>query len=463
MAFLLGIFAALRLLLDMGSSSAFYTFLSQRPRSRRFIVWYLAWQALQLALPFGLIAVCLPAEWITQIWQGESRTLVLMALMAAFTQGSLWQTVIQMGEARRETVRVQLAGVGLAGVHLVAIWFLKLTGMLSLSVVFALIAVEFLVASVAVGRYFVQAPADTKEDTPTVLWRQYVAYCMPLVPYAWLGFISEFADRWLLQNHGGAIEQAYYTVGKEFSLVALLATGSILNIFWKEIAEAHHQGNYERMSELYRKVSRTLYFIGAAIAGYLIPCSADMLLLLQGPAYTEGAITVTIMFLYPLQQSLGQVGSAMLMATERISLYVRIGMYSAVASIIATYFVLTPTDATVPGLGWGSEGLALKIVVTQAVAVNVMAWLIARIWNWRFDWHHQPASLLLCLGVGWLAHAFVNAMLPAAETVGTLALAGVVYSFLLAFSVYALPTLVGLTRAEVSTMAQTTLRRVIAK
>ena len=42
-AFLMGSFVAIKTLLDLGTSSAFYTFLSQKPRGSYFILIYIIW------------------------------------------------------------------------------------------------------------------------------------------------------------------------------------------------------------------------------------------------------------------------------------------------------------------------------------------------------------------------------------------------------------------------------------
>src|SRR5207302_5348904 len=123
----------------------------------------------------------------------------------------------------------------------------------------------------------------------------------------WIGFAYEFADRWLLQGYGGSVQQAYYAVSAQFAAIALLATGSILSIFWKEIAEAHHRGDHVRTGMLYKKVSRLLFVIGAVIAGFLLPWAQDLLRLLLGAAYVGGPSTLAIMFLYPIHQSMGQI------------------------------------------------------------------------------------------------------------------------------------------------------------
>jgi O-antigen/teichoic acid export membrane protein len=89
MMFPLGTFAAARQLLDMGSSTAFFTLLSQRHRSGRFVVWYLAWLGIQFLVPAVLVGLLFPAAWVELIWKGELRSLVLLAILAAYLQSVL--------------------------------------------------------------------------------------------------------------------------------------------------------------------------------------------------------------------------------------------------------------------------------------------------------------------------------------------------------------------------------------
>lgn len=452
MAFLLGTFLGIRQLLDMGSSSAFFTFLSQRPRSKRFVRSFFAWLAVQFLVPLCVIGLLFPIQWIETIWHGEQRGLVLLAFAAAFLQNSVWPVVQQVGEAQRQTLWAQGVGVVVVGAHLLAVVLLWWLGVLGLYAIFAAVALEYLLAAIVAHKRFTYAPVSeiaSTHNTPAPVFRKYVSYCLPLIPYSWIGFAYEFADRWLLQNYGGSVEQAYYAVGAQFAGIALIATSSILRIFWKEIAEAHHQGNHARTGSLYQKVSRLLFLVGAMVAGFFIPWAEDLLRMILGTAYVGGATTLAIMFLYPIHQSMGQIGGTMLYATERVSLQVVTGIVFMILSMGVTYLVLAPEDAFVPGLGLASEGLALKMVAMQFIQVNVIAYIIARIWNWPFDWVYQPVSLLGCVGFGWLAHVAVTDLasstwsLPALMGVG-----GLLYLLLMAAFVYAMPWLAGLTRDE---------------
>lgn len=460
MAFLLGTFMGLRQLLDMGSSSAFFTFLSQRPRSKRFIMSFFVWLAIQFAIPLCVIGLLLPAQWVETIWQGEHRNLVLLAFAAAFLQNSVWPVFQQAGESQRQTLWVQGVGVAVAGIHLLAVFLLWWLGNLGLYSIFAVIALEYSLAAVMAHRRFQYRRSDLLDGVPEPGFRKYLSYCLPMISYSAIGFAYTFADKWLLQIYGGGVQQAYYAVGAQFSGIALIATSSILSIFWKEIAEAHHRGDRARVGKLYRKVSRLLFLVGAMIAGFLIPWSEPLLRLMLGAAYAGGAMTMAIMFLYPVHQSMGQIGGTMLLATERVSLQVIIGIVFMVVSMAVTYLVLAPGNATVPGLGLAAGGLALKMVVMQLIQVNVIAYIIARIWDWPFDWVYQPVSLLGCAGLGWVAHAastcLASGTWPLPVVMG---LGGLVYLFLMAAFVCAMPWLAGLTQDELLSDAGKVARR----
>src|SRR4051812_3568071 len=111
--FLLGTFLAIRQLMDVGTSTAFYTFMSQRPRGPSFLKIYAAWIALQFAVPFVLVALLMPQQWIDLVWLGQHKDIVLLGFAATFMQQQAWQAVTQIGESRRLTHRVQAFNVSI--------------------------------------------------------------------------------------------------------------------------------------------------------------------------------------------------------------------------------------------------------------------------------------------------------------------------------------------------------------
>jgi O-antigen/teichoic acid export membrane protein len=464
LAFLLGSFLALRSVMDMGASTAFFTFMSQRPRPKRFVSGYFRWLGVQLLVTLLIIGVLLPSPWVNSIWRGEARSLVILALVASFMQDNVWAVLQQAAESQRQTLKVQGIGVAVVSAHLLLVILLWATDRLRLSTVFALIALEYLLAGACAYKFCIArfaAQTRTEEDEPGSVVRRYLAYCLPLVPYSWLSFAYVFADRWLLQNYGGRVQQAFYSIGAQFSAVALLATSSILQVFWKEMAEAHHTGDHLRTHGLYQRVSRIMFMVSAMIACFFIPWSREILGTVLGGTYVAGAATLSVMLLYPIHQSMGLINTTALYATERAATVVKVGTAFMLFGMLVTYFVLAPADAPVPGLGLGSVGLALKLIVLQMVQMNVLGYLVARAFGWKFEWSHQLLSVLGCGALSWVAHAAALTALPGAQQLAlSMGVGGLLYLLLVAAFVYASPQLVGLTRMTLTPEVRTLLRQV---
>lgn len=450
MMFLLGTFAAIRQLLDMGSSSAIFTFLSQGYRSRRFVVWYFSWLGFQFLVTLMAVGLLFPTSWIELIWKGEQRSLVVFAFLAAYMQSTLWSIIQRMGESQRLTHRVQGVAVIVALVHFLLMSLAWWGGWLNVAMIFTLTIIEWMVAVTVIIKQL-RFPESTDEiETPRSILAEFWRYCIPLIPYSWFGFAYEFADRWLMQTYAGSVQQAYYSVAYQFGAVAGIATTSILNIFWKEIAEAHHQNNQERASLLYRKVSRGLFFVAAAGAGFLAPWAEPILRLTLGEAYVGGDMTLAVMFFYPLHQSMGQIGGTMALATGRISPYVKMGMVFMASSIVVTYFVLATPGAPLPGLGLGSLGLAGKMVVMQIIQVNAMAYYLSRSLEIKFDWLFQPLAALACLAAGLLAYAVTHTLFDVGSQFWLVLLgAGLLYAVVVLLLVWLAPGLAGMERIDI--------------
>lgn len=461
MAFLLGSFMGILSLLNMGSSSAFFTFMSQRTRSKRFVWSFFCWIAFQLLATLIVVGLLFPDEWVENIWLGQELSLVLLSFVAIFMQGTVWSVIQQAGESQKRTYWVQSIALAVTFIHLVAIVLLWLLGSLGLFAIFLAILIEYTLAAIIVHRKYKYSPdqlANETDNTEENILKKYLNYCLPLIPYSWITFAYIFIDRWLLQYYNGSVEQAYYAIAAQFAAIALIFTTSIMQIFWKEISEAIAQGNDDRVRQLYKKVSRLLFFISAVIAGYLMPISDVIIRNILGENYLGGALTLAIMFIYPIYQSMGQVGGTMLYASEKVSIQSIIGISFMIGSMIVTYWVLAPSDAFVPGLGLGSEGLALKMVTMQFIQVNFTAYIISRIWHWEFDWIHQPISLICCLGLGWTVNFILSGFSDIFSWFIILLLSGCSYILLVMLLVYMLPWLIDMTRKEIHSIANSGVR-----
>jgi O-antigen/teichoic acid export membrane protein len=453
--FLLGSFTAANQLFDMGTSSAFYTLISRRARGPQFFVAYLGWTVFQFATVTLTVGLLCPEKVIGQIWVGQNRSSVLLAFGVSFLVNQAWGTVSQLGEASRKTLGVQAAAIAQAVAHFALVAGLAYKGRLSAAAVLWLLIFEHFVLAAASGPRWIRhrlTVSDAEDDYRAVI-REFVQYSKPLAAYAWLGFFYAFADRWMLQRTGGAAEQGFFSVGQQFAAVSLIATTSILKVFWKEIAEATEQGDRRRMERLYSLVSRSLYWTGAWISCLLIPYSREILRWTVGQGYEAAWISMAIMLVFPIHQSLGQTQGAFFYASSETRSYVRIGLVSMAASIPLTYLATAPRSATIGGLELGALGVAIKLVLVQVVQVNVQAYVIARQQGWTYHYSYQAGILAGLLALSWGAKVAASGALAAHGISSPIAVAATgagLYVLLSLGLLYHSPSIAGLTRADVT-------------
>ncbi len=404
MMFLIASFFAVYQLINLGTLNAFFTFLSEYQRDLRFVVWFVVWLFFQLLLLLLAILIVFPVEWISLIWKQDNRLLVCLALAATFWQSVVWNTVTKMCEASRLTKLAQGASVIASVTNLTLLFFCNFLDVLNIEVAFSLIVLVWGLASLTVFSSLRFPNASSKSQSFSSTIELYASYCIPLIPLTFVGFVYSFGDRWLLQNFGGSVEQAYYAIALQFGSVIALITASTLNIFWKEVAEAQHHGDTQVVTSLLQKFYRVLFFLACVGTGYLVPWSEELLLLLVGSSYSAGALTLMVMFLFPVHQSMGQIYGAFAYATSRTRTYASVSVFFMLVSLGISYLLLADTSAPISGFGLGSFGLAVKMVVFQAVQANVLAFLLTRE-SWSIqDLLFQVMVLAICLTVGWSSY-----------------------------------------------------------
>jgi O-antigen/teichoic acid export membrane protein len=319
-------------------------------------------------------------------------------------------------------------------------------------VIFLVIVIEWgfaswLASNLYSGEEYEQDNAMQGDETASATFREFWTYCMPFIPFIWLSFAQDISAVWMLQHWGGSVEQAYYGIGMQFSSVVIVLTTSVLRIFWKEIAEAYHCGDQEKVRDLYFKVTRGLYFGGAVFAGALVPWSREIIVVFLGEAYLAGTITLMLMFIYTVHQSMGQLGSVMLLATENTKAQVLLGMIFSSIGIVTIYIMLAPEA----GLQLAASGLAIKMVLVQFLAVNAKAWYISRVFSWKFDWNFQFVALGYCLSAGWLCKYIMSSIFELGDFF--MLIISSVFYFLLVFMLVVInPVITGMNKTEINTL-----------
>lgn len=474
--FLIGSFTALCALIDMGTSSAFYTFISKRAMNRLFYYLYGGWLILQFLLVILTISVFLPSGLVDKIWLGQSSGIILVAFATQFFQQRVWATVVQICEARRETALAQVAGVAISVLLLLLILLLISLDSLSIR---SVLAATFLVYGSASILIFSRVHGalttddlggDRKRYVIEVL-QDYWRFCRPLIVVALFSFLYEFTDRWLLQHFGGAEQQGFYQISARFAAVSLLATTSMLSIFWKEIADSYSHGDMERVGRFFHRISRALYLLATVVACFLVPWAEDLASTVLGDEYGGAWPVLAVMLFYPIHQSIGQINATMFLASERTDSYMRITLFGMIVSMPISYLVLAPpVDYLIPGLGLGALGVALKMLVLNVFLVNLQSWLLARYHCWKYDWLFQIIAcvsvLSLSYAMKWLGTEAVSRLGVTniySEMIFAMAISGVAFLLIIMLAIWHKPEIVGVDKEELQNLVSPVLSRIRAE
>ena len=389
-------------LFDLGTSTAFFTGISRRPRSPYYMKMYGAWHAAQLLLPLVAFGWVVPNVIFRNIWTGEARPRVLLAFGASFLVNQTWGLLSQLAESRRKTLLAQAATITQALVHFAAVIALAALRILTVEHILILLIAEYILLTAVLAPHLVRLSVDAQADEG---WRavldEFVVYCGPLVVVTAAGVAYSFADRWMLQRFSGSVQQGIFSVGQQFAAIGLILTTSLVRVFWKEIAEARERRDEARIARLYRSVTRSLYFAVAWLCCLLIPYSREILMWTLGAGFASGWICLMLMFVYPVHQALGQVQATFFFASGSTRAYSRISILTLVVSAPMTYLLLAPRASVVPGLQLGAEGLALKMVLLNWFGVGMQSNAIAGSHGWRADYGFEVAALGSLFLAGW--------------------------------------------------------------
>ena len=401
LAFLLAIFLSVKQITDLGTAQAFFYFMSQKKRTKDFIYKYFSWLFFQLFITIVLIIVIFPNELIVKLWHGENTTMIIVALCASFMQNTLWPAVQQALDSQRKNYLSQGIGATITIAHFLIIYFLIRLEQLGLYSLLFSVLIEYFLAAVLLFKFI-----DSKESDEVVengIIKLFFNYCKPLIIYNAIGFTYSFMDAWLLQKFGGNNNQSYFAISSQVASIALLATATITNIFFKEVTEYFYKGINEWVLQYYKKTTRFLFFFATMVTCLALPWIEDIIMMVYGEKFLLASATMLVMFFFPIHQSMGQIQSLFFLGTNNLKLYVNVGIVFMVLSIFITYFLFNYINTYYPDFKNVSIILAFKLVVLQFVQVNIIAYIIARKFKSKLDWIFQPVILLLFISFTYIS------------------------------------------------------------
>ncbi len=443
MVFLGGIFLAFKQLFDPGISTAFFTFNARRLRGKKFITTYFCWIAIQLIISISLIAFLLPESIIYLIWRDNSRELIILALIATYIQTVFWSTLVQLSESQKQTYLIQKVGLITSVVNITLLFGAYYLKYLDLKFVFIIIIIEWTFASVFTLSRIKFRVSKYGNIESLIFFKNYKNKYLLFVPYTIISIFYDFIERWLLQKYGGNTQQAFYGIAFQIASISAVATSACVNIYWKEIADAKILKNFKYVQDLYTKTTKNLMLLTISISAFIYPWLNEIISILLGNDYVEGAEVLGIMLFFPLLQSLSQMGTTTFYAYEKIKIQSLVGILYMFISIIITYIFTAPQSAYIPGFNLGAWGFALKTVLIQVLVVSTSLYLLSKKLKILFEYKSLLSIGVFCIAFGFLSKLIALNIFLTNSTYINLFLSGLIFSILLFVSISFFPKVFG--------------------
>ncbi len=456
--FLLNFFTQVFGFFDMGTSICFYTKLSQRPKQTRLVPFYAYFVAIVGLTVTGLVVIAHTTKAYMKIWPGEKLFYIYLAIFLGLLTW-LNQIMNQMVDAYGLTVSTEIRKIfqKLMGLGLIALLFfyhnINLLNFFLYNYILLLSLVLIFISVVRKNNYLAHYKWKLNAMEIKKYSIDFYKYSHPLFIYSIVGLVVGIFDRWLLQVFGGSIQQGFYGLSYQIAAMCFLFSSAMSPLIMREFSIAHNNKDIKLIGMIFRKHIPLLYSITAFFACFVAVNFSNITFLFGGERFKNAGPAVAIMALYPIHQTYGQLSGSLFYASDRIKLYRNIGILFMLIGLPVTYFLIAPKNLF--GLNSGAKGLAIKTIVMQFLAVNVLLYFNAKFLGLSFLKYlsHQIYSLFCFIFIAFIS-AFVIYKIIGLSQAGILGffLNVVLYGSIVYFFSLCSPVLFGLKKFDLNVL-----------
>jgi O-antigen/teichoic acid export membrane protein len=431
---------------DTGSSIAFYTRLSQNYDERLikfywWIVGLLGFSYFLFVFGMGLFG------YTNSLWPNQSFYLVFLSTVLGVLT-FLSSTLLLIMDASNLTVKSEKVRMAQLVISFLIYGFLFLAfNHIELSFFFYIqcfLIVILIVGSGLVihrsGLHFFSKEKLSKSDIreySTYFWK----FSNPLLVYSIVSLLVGIGARWILQQYGGSIEQAYFGLASKIGSFILIFTTALMPLLMREFSKLFGKSDFAALSRLYVLSFKGLYIISMFIS-VLVFFNADFISsFLGGAEFKKSTLVLSIMAFYPVHQSVGQINGSFFYSTQRNKEYRNVGLFFMPLGLILSFFLIAPSGLY--GLNLGAKGLAVQMVLIQILTVNANSYLNCRFFKIKYRklLIYQIVIPLIYLSIGFVCNVLIEEVTQSGFF--KFFLFGAMLSILTVFMVYLFPIIIG--------------------
>jgi len=450
--FLTNFFAKVTGFFDAGTSIAFYTKVSQRQNDKGLIKFYwhfILFISLLIFLVIPLIFLFNKQEFL---WPGQSKKYIWMALIFSLLAWDS-QIINKIVDAYGYTTNGEIIRVSQKILALLLIILLFINNKLNLTSFFIYSYIILIVLSL--GWWFILKKNGVslfpKVKLKIFQWKGYLKefyhYSHPLITYSFVRLLVGILDVWLLQKFAGSVQQGFYGLSYKIASICFLFASAMTPIITREFSIAYSKNDIQEMRRLFIRYIPMIYAVVAFFAVFLSINAQKVSFIFGGEKFKESALAITIMSLYPIHQTYGQLSGSVFYATGQTKIYRNIGVSLMLIGFPITFFLLAPKNLF--GFNLGSVGLVLKMVVLQFIGVNIQLWFNAKYLKFSFIklFSHQLYTIVTFAAVSYIS--FLVGDYLSNGLIVSFFISGLLYTIFSIVLIYSLPILIFSSRREI--------------
>lgn len=248
--------------LDMGTSTCFFTKLSQRQKDSGLISFYFYFVLAVFLAVLVFMLFSFYTSVYTWIWPDQAKVFIVLAAGWGLLNW-LDRIFIKISDAFGLTVVGELVRMITRGLVALAVIAFFVSGWLTLSSFFGIQYGSFILLVLLLIMMLRKNKVALGQKITLQETRKYAAefytYSHPLFVYALAGLLVGILDRWLLQLFGGSVQQGFYGLSYTIGAFCFMFTSAMQPLLMREFSIAHGNADMDKMKMLFRKHIPMLY------------------------------------------------------------------------------------------------------------------------------------------------------------------------------------------------------------
>jgi O-antigen/teichoic acid export membrane protein len=322
--------------------------------------------------------------------------------------------VKQIGESRRDTKYVQFINFFATFLTFIVIKSLIINNYGSPKNFYGVSSIIMVIFSaIYLHRSFRMYPIPrTLKDSYKSIYQEYKQYCKPLITMLFISTFAVYIDLWLLNTFWGADQQGYFFLAKKYTAIIIVITTSIIQVLWKEVAEASELKQYNKVKIIYVRYLKIIYYVICVFSMFLIPYSREVINITVGNDYTKAIVPFSIFLLYPLQQTIGQVNGVIFYANGYTKTLAKIGIITSIVGLLSSASIIYAKKYLIFLDQNGAATIALKTVIVGIITANLSSYFLANKLGIKFAWLYQYTYIAVLIPLAYLSKFLSILILP---------------------------------------------------